>query len=620
MPFQQPIATTSHVEHTGQHRPALTALSHQTRLFGVVILFSLVIAGIWTTTAAPQAKAASAPTGLHVSGNTILDGANQPLRLLGVDRSGTEYACIQGWGIFDGPNDAASVQAIANWHTNAVRVPLNEDCWLGINGASSSTSGATYRQAISNYVSLLNQNGLAAVLDLHWNAPGGSQSTGQMQMADADHAPAFWSSVASTFKGNSSVVFDLYNEPHDISWSCWRDGGSCSGVSYQVAGMQSLLNAVRGTGATNVVLAGGLGYAGDLSQWLAYEPSDPQHNLGASWHVYNFSGCNTSSCWDSTVAPVAQKVPVVVGEIGENDCAHGFVDSLMSWLDAHGVSYIGWAWNPFDCGSFPSLITSYDGTPSGFGVGLKDHLAALAAGTPGGTGGGTGGTTCKPTISFASNSASPASVAQGSTVTFSSTFTASCATSGLVDFEAYNSAGTKVWQTYYDNQNLTGQAQTYTANWTVPASQATGGYRLAVGIFAPGWSSNYAWNGNAATFNVAAPVQTCSANPTIAFGAGSASPTTVAPGSAVKLSITFTASCATNGLVDLEVYNSAGTKVWQAYYDNQQLTGHAQTYTATWNIPVGQAAGTYTLDAGVFAPGWTSNYGWDSGATTFSVS
>jgi hypothetical protein len=26
-------------------------------------------------------------------------------------------------------------------------------------------------------------------------------------------------------KGNSSVLFKPYDEPHDLAWACWRDGG-----------------------------------------------------------------------------------------------------------------------------------------------------------------------------------------------------------------------------------------------------------------------------------------------------------------------------------------------------------------------------------------------------------
>ena len=326
------------------------------------------------------APAQAATLAVQVNGNRLVDQNGTPLRLLGVNRSGTEYACVQGWGIFDGPSDAASIAAIASWHVNAVRVPLNEDCWLGINGVNPSYGGANYRSAIGGYVSRLHAAGLVVVLDLHWNAPGTTLALGQQVMADADHSPAFWSSVASYFLSDPAVVFDLYNEPHDISWACWRDGCTTSG-GWQAAGFQSLVNAVRATGATQPVLVGGNGWAGDLSSWLTYRPTDPAHQLAASVHVYNFSGCTTQSCWASTIAPVAAVVPVVSGEIGENDCAHSFIDSYMAWADTAGVSYLGWTWDTWDCKSGPALISNYDGTPTAFGIGLRDHLASLTTPT-----------------------------------------------------------------------------------------------------------------------------------------------------------------------------------------------------------------------------------------------
>src|SRR5581483_11505121 len=207
--------------------------------------------------------------------------------------------------------------------------------------------------------SQLNAAGIVAVLDLHWNAPGAEKATGQEVMADADHSPGMWSSVAAAFRSDPAVVFDLYNEPHDISWSCWLNGCTTS-AGWQAAGMQSLLDAVRGAGARQPVMAGGLGWSSDLSAWLANEPVDPAHQLVASAHLYNFSGCNTSSCWDQTIGPVARSVPVVTGELGENDCGTSFIQSYVGWADAHGVSYLGWTWDTWDCKSGPALITSYD--------------------------------------------------------------------------------------------------------------------------------------------------------------------------------------------------------------------------------------------------------------------
>ncbi|HVX21676.1 MAG TPA: cellulase family glycosylhydrolase [Acidimicrobiales bacterium] len=335
--------------------------------------------------------AASTTVAVSVAGNALVNGAGQPIRLLGVDRSGTEYACIQGWGIFDGPSTATSVAAMAAWHVNAVRVPLNEDCWLGINGVNPAYGGANYRSAVQDYVHLLNAAGLVAVLDLHWNAPGTTPANGQQVMADADHSPAFWTSVATAFKANPGVVFDLYNEPHDVSWPCWLDGCTTS-AGWKAAGMQTLVDAVRGTGATQPLMVGGLNWGGDLSQWLAHEPVDPLHQLVASVHIYNFSQCNTQACWDQTIAPVAAKVPVVTGELGETDCGTSFVDGYMAWADTVGVSYLGWTWDAgggWSCTNGPSLITDYQGDPTPFGAGLRAHLATLG-------GGGTTTTTAPP--------------------------------------------------------------------------------------------------------------------------------------------------------------------------------------------------------------------------------
>ncbi|MGZ6792567.1 MAG: glycoside hydrolase family 5 protein, partial [Mycobacteriales bacterium] len=309
------------------------------------------------------------------------DGSGRPVQLLGVDRAGTEYACAQGWGIFDGPTDAAAVAAIAAWHANAVRVPLNESCWLGINGVSPTYGGAAYRDAITAWVGRLHAAGLVAVLDLHWNAPGTALATSQQDMADADHAPAFWTSVASAFRTDPGVVFDLYNEPHDISWDCWRNGCTTAG-GWQAAGMQSLVDAVRATGATQPVIANGDQWGGDLSGWLAHRPVDPAGQLVAGLHEYSFGGCVTTACWDGVLAPVAASVPVVTGELGEDDCGGAFVSAFMAWADAHGLGYLGWTWNTWDCRTGPALISGWDGTPTAFGAAVQSHFAARAAAVP----------------------------------------------------------------------------------------------------------------------------------------------------------------------------------------------------------------------------------------------
>jgi endoglucanase len=338
-------------------------------------------------------------------GNHLVNGNNAVVRLLGVDRSGQEFKCIQGgspgslgWGIFDGPTDLPSAQAIASWHANAVRLPLNEDCWLGINGVNPAYGGAAYRAAILAYVATLHQAGLYVIVDLHWNAPGGVAATSQQPLPDADHAVDFWTSAASAFASDPAVVLDLYNEPfiygtylQDASqdpWDCWLNGCGLNqyltgGTPYTLpfawnaVGMQPLVNAVRATGAKNPIMVGGLGWANDLSGWLTHQPQDPAHAIVASWHSYPGEGCATEACWNSVVAPVAAQVPVVTGEVGDSVCsATSYVPTLLPWANAAGISYLGWTWNTWgDCANI--LITDYTGTPTAnYGQAFKNLLAA----------------------------------------------------------------------------------------------------------------------------------------------------------------------------------------------------------------------------------------------------
>jgi hypothetical protein len=373
--------------------------------------------------AAGGASGGGAFMGLHaVPGangrpGTIADKNGATVVLHGADESGTENYCTT-WGpppIVISPQGGPSpltqdsLTAMKSWGLNTVRIPLNEDCWLGINGVDASAGGTNYQTPIQTAVDLITQtNGMYVILDLHWSAPGTTLPTAQGTMPDLDHTVTFWQQVATAYKNNGSVVFDLFNEPvmsgsDDQQYKCWKNGstaassGDCSMVSFAVAGMQQLVTTVRQAGANNLIMLGGIGYASELDLWPTYVPVDTLSppNIAASWHIYDDQGgctsdgpttvatlCNTSTGRGGQ-AVMNAGYPIVVGETGYYSCS-GTVGKtwwplFLSWADAQGIGFVAWSWSD---GNNPQLLantTTFD--PGGIGPSYKQYLQCIAGKT-----------------------------------------------------------------------------------------------------------------------------------------------------------------------------------------------------------------------------------------------
>ena len=322
-----------------------------------------------TTTTPPQA-----PTPTNTLGS-------------GVNFSSGEYFCVDGHGIFEHPiSDTQLATQIVELGAETVRLPLNSHCWLGgFDYILPEFQGATYRNRVVNLVDTLNNNGLTVVLDLHWTAPEGDQARGQIPMADADHAPVFWDSVATQFVDNQQIVFDLYNEPHSITWDCWRNG--CTDHGYQIAGMQQLVNTVRAAGANQPIILSGLDFAGDLREWLAHVPNDPANNLVAGFHAYRSihtpdavhqKRCVTEQCWNNELLPIINAGHgMFIGEAGEDvglpSCGTEFIDSLYQWANNNSIPFAAWTYNPHGCPT-PSILQNWNGDLLPPGQTLKAHL------------------------------------------------------------------------------------------------------------------------------------------------------------------------------------------------------------------------------------------------------
>ena len=318
----------------------------------------------------------AAPPALHTVGNKVVNAKGKIVRLQGVNVPSLDWDPA-------GEHVLESIDvAFTQWNANIVRIPLTQDIWFGyFKGQKSAATAAAYQKLVDAIVSRVSASNKYVLLDLHWSDGGvWGMHVGQHAMPD-DNSIQFWKSVAKRYANNPAVLFDLYNEPHDVSWDVWKNGGAVEErnddpargkhLQYHSPGMQALVDTVRATGAKNIVIAGGLDWAYDLRGIVAGNALTERGGNGIMYatHIYPWK-----KDWDLNVTPATTKYPVFVGEVGtkpwhegdpphENVYTESWAPDVLKYIEKHGLSWTAWSLHP---SANPCLITGWDYKPTDY--------------------------------------------------------------------------------------------------------------------------------------------------------------------------------------------------------------------------------------------------------------
>ncbi|HEU5379721.1 MAG TPA: glycoside hydrolase family 5 protein [Ktedonobacteraceae bacterium] len=305
---------------------------------------------------------------LRVEGTHIVNADDEVMMLIGASRSSLEYSCTG-----DGHFQLSDFEAMRSWGMNTVRIPLSSAFWANLDGAC-----PNYHQTVEAAVSNAEAAGLYVILDLHWNAPfslpqDATGGGGQYPMPDTGKDVAFWEDIATHYHSDPAVIFELFNEPHQVSWNTWYWGGPVwtqlyDGVtvedqtgSYQAIGMQDLVNKVRAIAPDNLISITGVYWGFDLSG-LLQDYALQASNIVYSTHPYDY-GDKQLINWPDAFGDVADQVATISTEFGSYDCESGYVAQAIAYFEAHMMSWIAWNWSPDAC-SDPSLLADWSGTPN----------------------------------------------------------------------------------------------------------------------------------------------------------------------------------------------------------------------------------------------------------------
>ncbi|HLK57888.1 MAG TPA: acetylxylan esterase [Chthonomonadaceae bacterium] len=329
-------------------------------------------------------KPASKLLPLKVVGLQVQNSKKERVHLQGVNAACMEWTSDGEGHILD-----TVKTAIQDWHVNIIRLPLSQDRWFG-KAPEQKDEGVAYRALVKQIVDTCAAMNCYIMLDLHWSDAGvWGQQIGQHVMPDA-HSVEFWKECAAAYKNHPAVLFDLYNEPHDVTWDIWLNGGEVTERdrqrnftnTYTAVGMQALLDTVRATGAKNLIVAGGLDWAYDLSGFLNGKQLTDKTGNGVLYanHNYPIKG-DTFEKWLSKMEAATKQIPVIVSEFGSggpprrNQQGQGdqWIRQVLQAIHDHQWDWVAWDMHPR---AGPTLISDWDHyTPTpNFGVYVKEEL------------------------------------------------------------------------------------------------------------------------------------------------------------------------------------------------------------------------------------------------------
>lgn len=312
----------------------------------------------------PSSGQISHTSRLHTQAMYIRDEANNTITLKGINYETLNYFPNGQWvpkgkywtagaNIWDPNAVKDNLDGIRDWGLNTIRFHFALSWWL--------TDNSSYRQHLRDIASWAGERQLYVIYDLadpYGNTnpwpPMPYRPWANVSMVNVDGFVQFWREFAADLGGYPNVIFEIYNEPHDIPMDEWQTVH------------QRCINAIRESSMNLVIVQYdfGLDYFSYPHQvgmsWVWNYPLNGT-NIAYSTHVYRYHDhLGTDKPYD--YATIKQRLnacyvpdvqerdlgPVLVGETGayNNDmpAEADFLANLLQILKEWQIHYIGFEW------------------------------------------------------------------------------------------------------------------------------------------------------------------------------------------------------------------------------------------------------------------------------------
>jgi endoglucanase len=405
---------------------ALLAGAVATALLGLLPLVSPSSARAASVT--PAAADAAGAGYWHTSGRQILDSADQPVRIAGINWFGFETSNEVVHGLWS-RDYKSMMNQMKSLGYNTIRLPYSDDIFKPGATANSITfynmnqdlQGLSPLQIMDKIVDYAGSIGLRVILDRH--RPDSSAQSALWYTSSVPESTWITNlkALANRYRGNTAVVgIDLHNEPHDPAcWGCgdvsvdWRlaaerAGNAILGVNPNllifVEGIQTF-NGVSGWWGGNLMGAGQYPVRLSVPNRVVYSPHDYATSVAQqTWFSDPSFPANMPGIWDKYWGYLFKQniAPVWVGEFGttlQSTTDQQWLKALVSYMlptsgnGGNSFSWTFWSWNP-DSGDTGGILKDDWQSVDTVKDGYLSSIKAPAFGGTGSTGGTTtGGTT-----------------------------------------------------------------------------------------------------------------------------------------------------------------------------------------------------------------------------------
>lgn len=244
---------------------------------------------------------------LRVHEGKIVDVEKQPVQLKGMSLFWSQWS-----GAFW--NKDAVATTARDWGATVIRAAMG----IEMGGYLANPNGEKAR--VHAIVDAAVQEGIYVIIDWHdHNAHQHRQ-----------RAVEFFAEMAALYRDNPHVIFEVFNEPINISWEEVK--------SYA----EAVIAAIRAKGAQNLVIVGSPSW----SQRVDWAANNPIRDTNVAYALHYYAATHRQDLRDKAAYAVSKGLALFVTEFGVCEASgDGRIDYAESnrWFDFLDRHHIGWA-------------------------------------------------------------------------------------------------------------------------------------------------------------------------------------------------------------------------------------------------------------------------------------